>query len=822
MTTCRRRETVKPCAFDQLRGGPVDRAAAARVPERRTRRQRRVPARGRPAQRRRRVARALRDPRGGGAGRRRRHAHRRTAAERGVGLAAAGRARIRSPSPVPPINPDDARRPGAHRPARAARPRSSRQTPTCRSRSLRAPRPSTPGARWRRSSRMLAAGPPALRSTTGRNQVLAGPFVPLDLPSLERGGLQDLATSNSPTGTSELTRGVSALETFLGAPMTTRAPRSPGHSTRPSLCAPAERQRAPTRGRRRRAHAGRPRSSRPRIRTRCRQSPGDDSSAATVARHRHRLRAVPHRRRAARAARRAPPRRARARRRRATEHPARRRHHQPGRLGRQRHVRRRGAGRAARQPARPSDDRRRHSSQAVPVATGRRPARRCAGVPPARAVLTARAAGHGLAVRQRRDEPRPRWPQVVRAGRPSASPAPTARWRRRWRRRGRHPAGRQAARSCSRRSAPRSTATSARSRCSRGSTVTITSSKAEIPISFKNNERPDQVTVHLRLESDRLLFPDGAERDVTLPPKRNTTVRVAVETRGSGTVAGAHDRHDARRARRSASDDDQGPLDLRERCGSLPDRGCDRVPRDLVGLGHPPSAQEARANSTPRTDWRRPPDNRRDQAPATRVRRPGAHAAVRRGRRLVRATSGHRRAGIQPDGVGDLARPLERGRRGRHGALARHRVRAHRRHRVRARRDDARRHLQLRQRDPEHRLRAAARRRAHRDARAAVRAVLRDRTTTTRRARSSPSRSLALARDHRGRHPRRAVDRRPLHAQRARARTSPNSRSSPPTSCGCSCRRCSSTASSRSRPRCSTRDAASSPPRSRRSSTTSS
>jgi hypothetical protein len=68
-----------------------------------------------------------------------------------------------------------------------------------------------------------------------------------------------------------------------------------------------------------------------------------------------------------------------------------------------------------------------------------------------------------------------------------------------------------------------------------GSTVTITSSKAEIPISFKNNG-DDEVKVHLRLDSDRLLFPEGAEQDVTLPAKHNTTVRVAVETRGSGTV----------------------------------------------------------------------------------------------------------------------------------------------------------------------------------------------------------------------------------------------------------------------------------------------
>ncbi len=65
-------------------------------------------------------------------------------------------------------------------------------------------------------------------------------------------------------------------------------------------------------------------------------------------------------------------------------------------------------------------------------------------------------------------------------------------------------------------------------------TITITSSKAEIPIGFKNTSDQD-ITVHLKLESDRLLFPDGAERDIVLPKNRSTTERIAVETRGSGT-----------------------------------------------------------------------------------------------------------------------------------------------------------------------------------------------------------------------------------------------------------------------------------------------
>ncbi len=65
------------------------------------------------------------------------------------------------------------------------------------------------------------------------------------------------------------------------------------------------------------------------------------------------------------------------------------------------------------------------------------------------------------------------------------------------------------------------------------STITITSSRAEIPISLLN-ETGQRVLVHVKLESDKLLFPDGAERDVVLDP-RNSTVRFAVETRSAGT-----------------------------------------------------------------------------------------------------------------------------------------------------------------------------------------------------------------------------------------------------------------------------------------------
>ncbi|MGH9042856.1 MAG: DUF6049 family protein [Acidimicrobiia bacterium] len=65
-----------------------------------------------------------------------------------------------------------------------------------------------------------------------------------------------------------------------------------------------------------------------------------------------------------------------------------------------------------------------------------------------------------------------------------------------------------------------------------GQRVTLTARRATIPISLLNaNDRPLRVLV--RLESDQLVFPDGNERLVTLPPQ-NTTERFAVETRAPG------------------------------------------------------------------------------------------------------------------------------------------------------------------------------------------------------------------------------------------------------------------------------------------------
>jgi hypothetical protein len=66
------------------------------------------------------------------------------------------------------------------------------------------------------------------------------------------------------------------------------------------------------------------------------------------------------------------------------------------------------------------------------------------------------------------------------------------------------------------------------------STVTLTASKAQIPFTFRN-DADQPVKIHLSLASDKLLFPDGTDSDVELQPGKNQTVRIAVETRSSGT-----------------------------------------------------------------------------------------------------------------------------------------------------------------------------------------------------------------------------------------------------------------------------------------------
>lgn len=63
-------------------------------------------------------------------------------------------------------------------------------------------------------------------------------------------------------------------------------------------------------------------------------------------------------------------------------------------------------------------------------------------------------------------------------------------------------------------------------------TVTLTAREGEIPLTFQNRG-PEPLTVAVRLRSDRLTFPDGAAFTLRLPP-RNHTVRVAVEARTAG------------------------------------------------------------------------------------------------------------------------------------------------------------------------------------------------------------------------------------------------------------------------------------------------
>lgn len=64
-------------------------------------------------------------------------------------------------------------------------------------------------------------------------------------------------------------------------------------------------------------------------------------------------------------------------------------------------------------------------------------------------------------------------------------------------------------------------------------TVTVTSRRAEIPVSILN-ATGREVRVSVRLDSEKLEFPEGNERVLTLAPQ-NTTVSFVVESRASGT-----------------------------------------------------------------------------------------------------------------------------------------------------------------------------------------------------------------------------------------------------------------------------------------------
>lgn len=64
-------------------------------------------------------------------------------------------------------------------------------------------------------------------------------------------------------------------------------------------------------------------------------------------------------------------------------------------------------------------------------------------------------------------------------------------------------------------------------------TITLIGERAEIPVSFVNHTG-DGLRVEVRLQSDKLLFPDGRRRMLTLAP-RSTTAAFTVEARTPGT-----------------------------------------------------------------------------------------------------------------------------------------------------------------------------------------------------------------------------------------------------------------------------------------------
>jgi hypothetical protein len=66
-----------------------------------------------------------------------------------------------------------------------------------------------------------------------------------------------------------------------------------------------------------------------------------------------------------------------------------------------------------------------------------------------------------------------------------------------------------------------------------GRRVTVTARRADIPLSFVN-QTGKPVTVQVLLASEKLLFPDGAQKILVLP-EGTTTQRFAVEARASGT-----------------------------------------------------------------------------------------------------------------------------------------------------------------------------------------------------------------------------------------------------------------------------------------------
>jgi Family of unknown function (DUF6049) len=376
----------------------------------------------------------------------------------------------------------------------------------------------------------LAVGLNQLRSATARNQVLAGPFVPLDLPSLVRSDLQDIVTTSTSTRPSELTRGVSVLEKFLGAHVdpSTALP-GPLDATSLSILQNASVRQLVVEG-----NALTPENEKytPAHPYEVQTVNGDASSAVTVLATDDGLEKFLT----------------------GDQPPALRAAHLLAGLsvvaGEQPSISR---GIAIANPANwDADDTfvaavlaglrgnpllRPTTVQgllaAVPVATTNDQAdgtpvyRELAQYSPPAAPVTAAQYASGV---QSRDAVAalvgvsdPRTQNADRALATSVA-APWA-----------NPPGRVRARQLLASIGSSVADYLGQVQVQPQSTVTITSSKAEIPVSFRNTGE-DDITVHLRFDSDRLLFPDGAERDITLPHQHNTTIRVAVETRGSGTA----------------------------------------------------------------------------------------------------------------------------------------------------------------------------------------------------------------------------------------------------------------------------------------------
>jgi len=377
----------------------------------------------------------------------------------------------------------------------------------------------------------LAAGADAVRqaATSGRNQVLAGPFVPLDLPSIVRGNLQSLVTSVAGTRPGELTRGVATLEQFLGAHVDSGT-ALPGHLDAASLgilqsasvrqlvvdgdaLVPINEKYTP-------AHP-----------YKLRTTGGDDSTALTVLATDDGLEQFLT----------------------GDEPPALRAAHLLAGLalvaGEQPSIDR---GVAIANPAQWDADNTFVTAvlaglrgnpllapttvegllQAVPVATddqadGEPVFRQLEAYTPPLPPVSAAQYAQGVRNRDAVEElvKSSSNPRVQNADRALATSLATA-WA--------NPAGRKDAVALLDSIAGSVASVLDQVEVQPTSTITITSSKAEIPISFRN-KGADEITVALQLESDRLLFPEGATREITLPPKHNTTVRVAVETRGSGT-----------------------------------------------------------------------------------------------------------------------------------------------------------------------------------------------------------------------------------------------------------------------------------------------